>query len=253
MKIFIATPCAHEVVTSSYAATLFHLARNLGQSGIETHFLAFSHSDLEVSRSVLASMVLDDRSYTHLLFIDSDMSFSASLLERMLVFDRPFVSAIYTRRSIDLARIVAAAGSSGAGAADADGLVSSNADYVGALAGASKGGKLTLEVRDGFARAEHTGMGVTLLQRSVLETMVEKRIVDHRADGPEICPVPYYNFFHKLYAPDGRFWSEDISFCMRWTERCGGEIWACVDEEIGHRGTYKFTGTYIDRLKGGRT
>lgn len=253
MKIFIATPCAHEVVTSSYAATLFDVARYLGKSGIETDFLAFSHSDLELSRSTLASMALDEHSYTHLLFIDSDMFFPSGLIKRMIVFDEPFVSAIYPKRSIDIARIMADAQSAGGNAeVDIRRLVSTNADYVGVLAGVSQRGEAVVQVRNGFALAEHTGMGVTLLKRGVLETMVEKGVVEQKPDGSAACSVPYYGFFHKIHSPDGSFWSEDISFCKRWTERCGGMIWACVDQEISHRGTFRYTGTYIDLLKAGR-
>src|SRR5437764_1135587 len=98
MKIYIATPCAHEVVTSGYAAALHDIARELARKGITSVIEVLSFSDLELSRNILASKMFDDPSNTHLLFIDSDMSFSANLISRMIEFDEPFVGAIYPRR-----------------------------------------------------------------------------------------------------------------------------------------------------------
>jgi len=167
----------------------------------------------------------------------------------MVDFNEPFVGAICPKRSLDLDKIIAAARRDPA--ADTKSLVSTNADYAGALAGAAKGEDTVFGVRSGFARAEYVGMAVTLLQRVVFETMVEKRVVAMRPGKDVLSPVPYYGFFHKLRAADGAFWSEDASFCRRWTKDCGGEIWACVDQEIFHHGTYSYRGTYLDRLKTG--
>jgi hypothetical protein len=34
--------------------------------------------------------------------------------------------------------------------------------------------------------------------------------------------------------------SEDVSFCSRWREGCGGEIWANINHKISHVGPFDF-------------
>ena len=45
MKIFIATPCAHEVVTAHYAVTLHHIAGDLADRGIANNIDILSLSE----------------------------------------------------------------------------------------------------------------------------------------------------------------------------------------------------------------
>jgi hypothetical protein len=45
---------------------------------------------------------------------------------------------------------------------------------------------------------------------------------------------------------DGMRLSEDFSFCHRWREKCGGEIWANISHEITHVGIRQFRARYSD-------
>jgi hypothetical protein len=47
---------------------------------------------------------------------------------------------------------------------------------------------------------------------------------------------PFYDFFSEMNLEDGTRLSEDYSFCERWRSLAGNEIWAAVDEPIGHVG-----------------
>jgi len=255
MTVLIATPCAHDAVHSAYASTIFHVARTLTRRGIEADIQLVGASDLELSRSFLASYALAIPTVSHLLFIDSDMSFTSRLVSRMLDFDRDFVGIIAPRRTLPLEPILADARADPTKSAGQ--LVPANLEYVGAV-------QLGLDIArrrvgpqviDGFAKAEFVGMGVTLLKRRVLEEMVARDLASPRPGGRHpACPwpVPYYGFFHKERDGDGQFLSEDISFGRRWSIGCGGEIWACIDEAIGHHGSYGFIGAYQNRLDAGK-
>jgi len=48
--------------------------------------------------------------------------------------------------------------------------------------------------------------------------------------------VPFYDFFGEITLEDGDSLSEDYSFCKRWRSMPDSEIWAVVDEPIGHVG-----------------
>ena len=54
--------------------------------------------------------------------------------------------------------------------------------------------------------------------------------------------------FELLRGENGMFASEDVSFCRRWTEGCGGEIWVDVKDEIGHMGQILVRSALLNRL-----
>jgi hypothetical protein len=88
----------------------------------------------------------------------------------------------------------------------------------------------------------------------VFETMLEKGAVsEYRGDNLlSDSGLRYYGFFDKLPVGDDVPPTEDISFCRRWTDQCGGEIRAIIDAEIWHHGPFRYAGTYVDNLKAGR-
>jgi hypothetical protein len=103
-----------------------------------------------------------------------------------------------------------------------------------------QGGSAQFDIRSGFARVQGTGMGLCLLKRRVFEEMVAKGVAKTKREfHPDMSvKVPFYNFFDHIYLDFGDYLSEDYSFCHRWVVGCGGEIWACVDESIGHCGMF---------------
>lgn len=253
-KVYIATPCAHDMVVSYYASSIFYLARVLEKSGITADIQLLSMSDLELSRSVLASRFLAEPSYTHLLFVDSDMSFEPKLIQRMLDFDEDFVSTICVRRGLNLERVIRHARQHPEESADV--IMSRCSDYVGLIRGetsAEEEARINIKSIGGFVNAIQTGMAVCLLKRRVLEEMVARGVVvtDGKPSAISPWPVPYYAFFHKEKISQSSSFSEDLSFCRRWTIGCGGTIWACVDTAVGHHGTFAFAGAYVEKLKAG--
>jgi hypothetical protein len=82
-------------------------------------------------------------------------------------------------------------------------------------------------------------MGLCLIKAArVFETMLEKGAVsEYRGDNLlSDSGLRYYGFFDKLPVGDDVPPTEDISFCWRWTDQCGGEIRAIIDAEIWHTG-----------------
>src|SRR5919199_5342694 len=246
----IATPCAHGMVTEQYASSLFGLTTLLLSRGVEAALLTTRASDLEYSRNQLAALMLSDSSFTHLLFIDSDMSFRPGLVGRMLDFDEDFVSSVYVKRGLNLERLLSDARPEEGTDRDAlHRLVSRNMEYT--LYPVMRDGKAQFEIRSGFAKVQGTGMGLCLLRRRVFEDMITRGVAKKKRDHhPDMSTkVPFYGFFDHVYMDFGDYISEDFSFCHRWVFGCAGEIWACVDEPIGHHGMYEFRGTYLDKIK----
>lgn len=253
-KLFIVTPCAHDLLVSEYAATICHLTQMLARSGTEVGMTILSLSDLEISRSILASRFMAEPDYTHLLFIDSDTSFEPGLIRRMLDFNEDFVGVMCAKQTLDLERLIKHARQNPD--EDTHAVVSRCLDYAGLLVGeASEQEQQKIEIRSkgGFVTAAHTGMGLCLLRRRVLETMVARGIVSTEGEPSTLCPVPYYGFFHKERVSETASFGEDFSFCRRWRIGCGGTIWASVDTAIGHHGIFTFAGAYVEKLKVGES
>ena len=88
-----------------------------------------------------------------------------------------------------------------------------------------------------------------LIHRDVFEIMLAHEVARPRPgykDLPLLGTAPLCDFFSPLEAPDGSmFESEDISFCRRWVESCGGEIWADIESRIMHYGMRGHSGRYL--------
>jgi hypothetical protein len=264
MKILLATPAHGGQVTTTYCDTvvamLDHFADRHPQIRFEHKFLSLSL--LPFMRNVFANLVLQDESFTHLLFVDADMGFAPSLIEHMIAADKPLVGAIYPHRRFDLDKFYSLAD----GIADPAIAQLVAIDYVSAgsielVDGISRDGEphpASNLVTDGpCVRVRDVGAGVMLIRRDVFERIKER------------CPQLWCEAIADTYAkfglkggvlqcfepmPDerGHYCGEDIAFCRRWVEGCGGEIWAVVTETITHVGRETFVGNFLTKLQHGR-
>ena len=256
IRILIATPCTGETVTTEYLRTVVKIgaeAKRLNPS-FDFDLLTISMADIYKARNYLAAQFIRHARFTHLLFVDSDMGFEPRLIEKMLRYDKPFTAAFYPFRKIDMARFHETSRK-----VDESGLAERLAlDFVSAasIVGERRAeGGVAYRVDEGFVRTKEIGTGVMLLKREVFEKL--RDAYPDLMGPPNQSPYdqlgvsePVHQCFTSLRTDDGRYLSEDISFCWRW-DRCGGQIWACVDEEITHFGQKAYKGAYIDRLKHG--
>lgn len=180
--------------------------------GISFPLVSTTGTVIYESRNALATLVLIDNTYTHLLFIDSDIGFRASVIKRMVDRKQPILGALYPRRHKRPGPL----------------------EFIGADA-------LSGEPDAGFMRTEYVGCGLMLIERSALLLMREKlpslwTTAETLASTYPWCQKGLFQPFAPIQRPDGAFLSEDMAFCWRWTNDCGGEIWACIDEQIVHAG-----------------
>jgi hypothetical protein len=264
MKIMIATPAYGGEVTTTYCDTLIWLYDHFRDK--HPH-IRFQHKFLSLSvlpfmRNLYASLVLQDESYTHLLFVDADMGFAPSLIEHMIAADKPVVGSMAPHRKFDLAKYYALRDQ----IADPTVARLVAMDYVNAGSilfdgAAAKPGETrsieNLTIDGPCIRVSKTGAGVLLIHRSALERLKERYPelwCTHIADT-------YANFgltkgvlqcFEPMPNEHGLYGGEDAAFCRRWVEGCGGEIWSVVTETIVHVGTEKYVGNFLTKLQHGR-
>jgi hypothetical protein len=241
-EVLIATPAYGNMVSTEYLMAVV----NLLVAGLDARFgVRFaSASFLPNARNQLATAVLNDPTYTHLLFIDADMGFDPSLIGRMLSLGEPFVGCIYPQREVDLGRVVEL----GRQRPDLDPrqIARASLGYIGELtAGGAR--------RDGFAEAEHVGTGILLIQRCVLERMRDAEPALWLPNATHYQGVRgALQCFSSIRTASGIVQTEDTSFSLRWRQSCGGKIWACIETgDIVHFGGSRFVGDIAERLAAG--
>ena len=253
MKIMIGTPAYNGQVTTAYVETLLrlldHFRARHPQVRFETRLL--TSSILPFLRNLYASLVLEDESFTHLLFVDADMGFGPALIERMIDADKPVVGTMYPLRSLDLNRLYALKDQ----IADVATARLVAADYAIAAAVQRSGDEV--KMHGTCLRVDRAGTGVMLIRRDALEAL--------KARFPELwcerIAETYARFglktgvlqcFEPMPDEHGLYGGEDAAFCRRWVEGCGGEIWAVATETVVHVGPERFVGHYATKLRHGR-
>jgi hypothetical protein len=172
--------------------------------------------------------------------IDCDMGFPPDLVPAMLALDKPVVGAIYPRRGLDLRKLHSLSDM------PFEKAMAMAVDFIGTP-------YEPRQVLGGFMRMQICGAGVLLISRACVERMIEAipDIVDTaRFRSYPFAPMftSYLTAFDRIETPAAAL-SEDVSFCRRWVEQCGGEIWASFDRRIDHVVQLTLSAALSDRLK----
>lgn len=185
-------------------------------------------SDLEELRNYLISeYYYKYDKFSHMLFVDNDMGFDWRMVNDMVAFDKPVTGTFYSQRGLP-------------------------PKVVG---NPVKADHTADDVVDGHIEARRVGGGVLLIRRTAISEMIDKHpewrtvpkgLFKERLEKEEI---PYLlRLFDKVRWATGGGLSEDFSFCHRWREMCGGEIWANVNYPVSHVGLFEYKIRYMDYL-----
>jgi hypothetical protein len=230
--------------------SLMGLTQALPKRGIPFALKTYEWSDLVISRNYLMSFFLAEKGFTHALLLDSDMSFHPQLFFDLLDFDADFTVAPYPQRQMRWARFRALvereAEKPAADRAPTDRLLSESLRYN--IADRYEAGDpWAYEVRDGFRKVPGAGTGFMLIRRAVPERMVASgaAVPVPGFNGPGYPGADFHDFFSHLRGRGGLVMhGEDTSFCRRWIEGCGGEIWCHETAQITHHGALAYPGDY---------
>jgi hypothetical protein len=214
--ILIGTPCFGGQVSSLYTRSVLDFQKAcLGREGVGFDSVAlWGDSLITRARQGLVTQLLVHPTATHLLFADGDVGFEPNQVFRLLDFDADIAAAAVPGKHSNREE-----GRPPKLALDFDFTVESSG----------------AQAKNGFVKARSAGTGLMLIKRAVLKAMTEKyqdlRYKNEFAADPADPRYWSYAIFNCLIEGNqGRFLSEDESFCHRWTEM-GGEIW--VDLESG--------------------
>lgn len=251
--ILIAQPTTGHVVAGT-VGYLMGLVSALQARGIRWDYRQLALSDIALSRNVFASLVISGNDYSHVLFVDSDMGFLPRTVLGLLDFAHPVVAAACPKRYLSWDRLRQVAE---AEAARPEAERRPTPDLLDIAMSYNveprrfDGSDWQAERRGRFLKVPAVGTAIMLIHRDVFEIMLAREVARPRPgykDLPLLGPAPLCDFFSPVETPDGSMIeSEDISFCKRWVEGCGGEIWVDIESRVMHYGMRGHSGRYLPR------
>jgi hypothetical protein len=235
------------VIKTKTATTLIMTMRHLTRAGIHADYLNIDSSDIIYARNVFADIVLNSDGLDGLLFIDSDMFFRPVLISRMIEQGADVVGVAYPKRTLDIDQFSRTVAQEGVFTQELKNKALSSTYEFTVLPSWRSKRPGPMRVVKGFTKMAAAGMGCTLISRAALRAMVEANVVAPRKDILNGVERTRWGFFDPVKVGEVSL-SEDFSFCYRWTEQMGRDLWVCVDETITHLGEFPHEARYIDRL-----
>ena len=266
--IDIATPSYRSQFSAQYVHSLFGVVAKAASRKIHLTYSNFDGAEIVTARNYMISNFYYNKPHcTHLLFIDDDMGFDSRLIFSMIDLKQDVVGVIAPKRSVDLRKLHAAKDlpfeQAYAKALQFIGVpkavrarksISISAQVSGQPAASPpKVVQDKLKVQP-FMEVESCGAGIMLISRAAIDKMI--KACPDVVDTVRFKRHPFIakDFKEKFLTPfnpistDKRSMSEDISFCYRWTDKCGGKIFAATDAKILHVGQQIVEGRYSDSV-----
>jgi len=208
-KIHFMTPCyggqITEVCFSSYLQWTILAMQNSLKFQIDT---LSNESNVNRARNSCAAKFLAGDA-THLMFTDADIQFNPADVIKLVNANKDIVGGIYPQKTLPPRMVVNTI---------KDAKQEDNLLQVGTL-----------------------GTGFMLVKRTVFEQMIQAGATPYGDDIglSDVENNNQYDFFNCTIDSQGRYLTEDWSFCRKWRE-LGGEIWADTTIALAHVGYYRF-------------
>jgi len=274
--ILIFIPTSDQKMMAATAQSLYNLGSYLTGERIPHTLTWVSAADIEDIRNLAVTSWYDGHpEYSHLLFIDSDMGFPCdpaygkpNLIRDMIKFNKPVMGCFYAKRKAE-AEVV--------GTADPHTLDDMQHGFIKATGVGCGVMMISREaITTMLEKIPHISDRITsLLARGVPdlkltriigafdklktdERLLEEARINNallaalgRGDALEDATAAWMQALKDNRMHDGRRLrlSEDMSFCYRWINQCGGEIWANVNHRISHVGPFDYAIRYASILQ----
>jgi hypothetical protein len=238
ISILVATPAFNSMMYTAYAASIhnFHKAcrsRNINVS----HTYTFNESLITRARNAVCDLFMQHKKFTHLLFLDADIEFESDDIFKLLNFNQPVVGGLYPKKNIKWENIAEFVNKNHKSYVSISDIQHVSREYVFVP---TKDHDTDNELIKEFAEVRYTGTGILLVQRHVLEKMMESHSNDYYTNEN----TKFFRFFDV-----GLKWveeqqtnvylSEDYWFCERWRE-LGGKIYLYTKMRCKHWGSMAY-------------
>ena len=248
IHLLIATPCYGGMVTEQYTRSMMYLSSTLASAGVQLSYVTIANESLVTrARNELVNVFIQEKSYTHLMFIDADISFQANSVLHMLVKDKDVIAGAYPLKVINWDELY-----------EKRDEVSSPKEMENAAINyvinvekpdpSKVGVTEEIVVNGGTLPVYDAGTGFMIIKRNVFSKIINAYPeILYYADKDMTVPKEQrkmYAFFDTSIDEDGRYLSEDYTFCRRW-QKLGGQIHLDINVVLNHAGSYVFRGHSI--------
>jgi len=212
--ILVATPAFNSMMYSSYSMSMKNLQIACRERDIRLEYgFTYNESLITRARNNLCDLVMQDKKYTHILFIDGDIEFEEDDIFKMLEFNQPIVGGAYPKKSIKWDKLADFVNQKHKSYVSIDDIKKLSRDIVYTPISDEQ------DMNIDFVEVKYTGTGIMLVQRHVLEKMQEA----YPNDYYEADDKTYFRFFDVglKYIEEAKkniYLSEDYWFCERWRE-----------------------------------
>ena len=219
-RVHICMPCYGGMLTESTFMSYIKWSNTCRQLGIEWTMETMTNESLiSRARNTLVAKFLNNPDSTHLMFVDADIGWEPWHLLVLLNAQKDVVGGLYPMKTLPIKWVV-------------NGFENAEVSEDGNLQEVSK-----------------TGTGFMLVKRDVFDKLnVHQAVKPFKNDiGLPVELDPYMKTYYDTAVREGRYYSEDWTFCENWRD-IGGKVWVDKRVLLKHTGTYVFDFNTQDKL-----
>lgn len=212
MKILIATPAYGGQVYSRYTESLVYTCFFLKTNNIDFELKYINNQLVTRARNMCSSIFLEDKTFTHMMFIDADVVWQPHDIKKLLDHDKECVIGVYP-----------------------------NKEYFWQQGNLSLAPSSVIEnpnkITEGLVKVKYGATGFMLLARNALERIKDK-VETFFLPASNGERIELHNFFD-CKVVDHDYLTEDYYFSYLFNES-GGQIYADTSISLTHLGTHEY-------------
>ena len=212
-RVHICMPCYGGQLTESTFMSFIKWSNTCRQLGIDWTVETMTNESLiSRARNTLTAKFLNTPGSTHLMFIDADIGWEPWHLLVLLNAQKDVIGGLYPMKSLPVKWCV-------------NGIP----------------GQPEPAPEDPHIEVTKTGTGFLLMKREVFEKLDAHPAVRHFSNDIGLPKEldPYMKTYFDTAVREGRYYSEDWTFCENWRD-LGGQVWVDKRVLLKHTGTYVF-------------
>jgi hypothetical protein len=220
-RVHMCMPCYGGQLTESTFMSYIKWANTARQLGLDWTVETMTNESLiSRARNTLTAKFLHTKESTHLMFIDADIGWEPWHLLVMLDAQKDVIGGLYPMKSLPIKWCV-------------NGIPGQPEPAAG----------------ENLIEVSKTGTGFMLIKRDVFEKLDAHPATKPFKNDIGLDPVldPYMKTYFDTAVREGRYYSEDWTFCENWRD-IGGQVWVDKRVLLRHTGTYTFAHDAQEKL-----
>ena len=220
-RVHMCMPCYGGQLTESTFMSYIKWANTARQLGLDWTVETMTNESLiSRARNTLTAKFLHTKESTHLMFIDADIGWEPWHLLVMLDAQKDVIGGLYPMKSLPIKWCV-------------NGIP----------------GQPEPAPEQNLIEVSKTGTGFMLIKRDVFEKLDAHPATKPFKNDIGLDPAldPYMKTYFDTAVREGRYYSEDWTFCENWRD-IGGQVWVDKRVLLRHTGTYTFAHDAQEKL-----